>query len=224
MNPKPSHQLLVSDLSGRKMTLNLFIRPGQQIVLRSSEVFGDGYRHRLSFQKDRSIDNVLIRELATAIRTSLRSIPQGAYVLSQPEFLFELPGLALRGLHVMVTEAKDGMRSAILRFRQVIGSASHAFSKNVGMDDSLPSDTEKLALNVLADICMPILNLCQTLEEIGRPNGHLIQNVVLGRAGELQFHMELLKRFVHNAQNGHAPAPEVHLTAGRQMAPLRLKQ
>ena len=202
---------LASDLSDRTMTLNLVLQAPDTVIVRSSEILGRGYRHRLSFHTDRQIKDVLAETLADAILVSLRSVPSGAYVLSRPEFFVELPGLFVRGVHIMVTEAKDGVRSAILRFKEAVGAVNRAFLKNVGFDEGFATHSEKLAMNVLADICIPLLNLCESLDEQCRSTGNPVPSLVLDRARELHFQTELLKRFIYNGADGHAGATQSHL-------------
>ena len=103
--------------------------------------------------------------LAQAIYRTLDTVPDGAHVLSLPDFLVEVPGLALSGLHVMIMEASGGIRNAILRFKEFVGSVNRAFSVDIGFDSVGAAHAEKLAVSVLADICMPILNLCQSLDQ-----------------------------------------------------------
>ena len=202
---------LASDLSDRTMTLNLVLQAPDTVIVRSSEILGKGYRHRLSFHTDRQLKEVLAGSLAEAILDSLRSVPSGAYVLSRPEFFVELPGLILSGIHIMVTEAKDGVRSAILRFKEAVGAVNRAFLKNVGFDEGFATHSEKLAMNVLADICMPLLNLCEALDEHSRQAGNPVPAIVKDRARELQFQTELLKRFIFNGVDGHADGTDSHL-------------
>ena len=104
----------------------------------------------------------------------------------------------------MVMEAKEGTRSAILRFNEFMGAINNAFCMDIGFQEVYPSQAEKLAVNVLEDICMPVLNLCRTLQEAGTGLGHDAFARMADRAREFEFQTELLKRFI---QNSAAPHP-----------------
>lgn len=189
-------QTISPELSDRTLTMNLIWRGADDILLRSCEVFGRGFRNRLSFSENGQIENVLVPRLAHAIAVSLRTVPQGAHVLAMPEFMIEVPGLALSGAHFMVMEATEEVRSIILRFKEFLGSTSKAFQADIGFEEPAISHGDKLALNVLEEICMPILNLCHALDEFARAEGRVLDPCVQERAQEFHFQTELLKRFV----------------------------
>ena len=209
-----------SDLSDRTLTINLILKAPQIITVRSCEVLGRGFRNRLSFQGESDLDKVLHARLAQSIRECLRSVPDGAQVLSMPEFLLELPGLALYGAHVLVMDARNGIRNAILRFTEFLGAASNAFIPEIGFDQATTTHSEKLAMNVLEEICMPILNLCHALDTMAQEQGQPVPARVRDRAREFQFQTELLKRFVCNAKLTHADAPFEYL--GSTTGPAKL--
>ncbi len=204
MTTLPDVQPIPSDLSERTVTLTVNLRSSDIVSVRSCEVVGRWFRNRVSFQEHRSIDDVLVNRLASAVRSCLRRVPEGAHVLALPDFLVEIPGLALAGVHVMVMEAKEGTRSAILRFQDFMGAINNAFCMDIGFQESLPSQAEKLAVNVLEDICLPILDLCRTFKDEGtdRANGAFVR--LAERAQEFEFQTELLKRYIQNA--GMSPA------------------
>lgn len=221
MDRLPQINPIAPDLSDRMLTLNLILKSNDVVSVRSCEVLGKGFRNRLSFNDHSQMEDVLVQELSISIRDCLEGLPEGAHVLSLPEFLVELPGLALRGLHVMIMEAKEGIRNAILRFREFIGAANSAFQHDMGFDIPLADHGEKLALNVLEDICLPILNLCHVLDEDARAHGHSFPSHLCDRAREFQFQTELLKRFIANARMEASPTPRYGLEA--QLAQLQLR-
>jgi len=198
MTTLPNIQPMPSDLSERTMTLTLNLRSSDIVSVRSCEVVGRWFRNRVSFQEHRSIDDVLVCGLANAIRSCLERMPESAHVLALPEFLVEIPGLALSGVHVMVMEAKEGTRSAILRFKEFLGAINNAFCMDIGFHEPCQTQAEKLAVNVLEDICLPILDLCRTLqsENTNRASQTLMR--LADRAHEFEFQTELLKRYVQN--------------------------
>ncbi len=206
MTTLPDLQPIPSDLSDRTVTLSLNLCGADVVTVRSCEVIGRWFRNRVSFQEQRSIEDILVARLAQAVRSCLRRLPEGAHVLALPEFLVELPGLALSGVHVMVMDAKQGSRSAILRFKEFIGSVNNAFLMDIGLQEPCPSHSEKLAVNVLEDICLPILNMCRDLNDTGLGSTGLVPQHVADRAREFEFQTELLKRYIHNAGLQHQAA------------------
>lgn len=187
-----------SNLSDRTLTMNLFVRAPDHILIRSCEVVGRSVRSRFSFSETRRIEDVLAGRLAHAIAHNLKSIPQGAHILSLPEFLLDLPGLVLMGAHVMVMEMAQGARSIILRFKEFLGAANNAFIIDVGFHEPAMSPGEKLAMSILEDICLPILNMCHTLEASAVEQGHKVSPKIRETAHEFRFQTELLKRFIAN--------------------------
>ncbi|WP_299965678.1 hypothetical protein [uncultured Roseobacter sp.] len=213
---------LPSDLSDRVLTVNLTLKADRVVHVRSCEVLGRGFRNRISFQHVGELDEVFVTRLADAIRNCIRSVPTGAHVLSLPEFLVEVPGLALSGVHLLVMEANDGVRNAILRFKEFMGSINNAFHADIGFQAPYSNHAERLAANVLADICLPLLNMCRDLEYGQHDTRDRLPTGFSERAREFEFHTELLKRFIYHAGIGHAAGTEAHLSAEHQPQPRQL--
>ncbi|MGD9294590.1 MAG: hypothetical protein PVI41_06885 [Roseobacter sp.] len=201
------------------MTLSLNIMSPDTVTIRSCEVVGRWFRNRISFQEQKRIEDILARKLAHAILSSLRILRQGAQVLALPDFLVELPGLALSGVHIMVMEASDGIRSVILRFTEFMGAINNAFQTDIGFHQPHVNHCEKLAVNVLEEICLPILNLCRTFEELKETQIRTKGRGIVDRAREFEFQTELLKRYIYNAGMGHAEANDAYLQRPPRHAP-----
>jgi hypothetical protein len=200
-----------SDLSTRTMTLTLSLDEFDQITFRSCELLGKGFRNRISFAESKLVEDVLVARLANAIKSCLSSIPEGAQVLSLPDFLVEVPGLALSGVHVMIREAHAGVRNAILRFKDFMGAINQAFQIDVGLHEPYASHSERLAVNVLAEICLPILNLSHSIDAMSVTQNNRKMIDLADRLREFEFQTELLKRFIYNAGIGHAEAQGTYL-------------
>ena len=203
-----------SVLSERTMTLNLVLSEQAGIVIRSCEVVARGFRNRISFSGEQDISGVLVSVLDRAVRDSLGKVPdEGAHVVSLPEFLVELPGLALSGVHLMIMETRDGLRSAILRFKEFMGSLGNAFLRDIGFQEEYASHAERLATSVLSDICMPMLNLCREMEFALADGLAEPAPEIVARAREFEFQTELLKRFIFNAGRGMSDPTLAHLSS-----------
>ena len=101
-------------------------------------------------------------------------------------------GLAL----ALAGEPRDGVRSVIMRFKEFLGAMNRILKPKIGFDENLSSNTEKLALNALMDICLPIMNFARSPElKVMDPDGH-IQEMLEMKVQEFEFNAELLKRFV----------------------------
>lgn len=220
----PQIQPIPSALSDQTLTLSLVIKSPGDVLVRSCEIIGRNCRSRFSFPNHSKLEDLLTERLSQAIQASLQSIPEGAHVLSQPDFLVELPGLVLHGIHVMVKETTDGVRNAILRFKDFMGGVTHAFVEDIGFHQPPANHCEKLAVSVLEDICLPLLNLCHALSECARQNGEPLPMAVTDKARDFQFQTELLKRFIFNSNIGHADAADGYLKAHHQLKPLRLQR
>jgi len=190
---------LPSDFSDRVLTFNLMLSGKDKIAVRSCEVIGRSFRNRISFGEANDLDTVLVHRLAATIRSCLARLPDGAHVLALPDFLLEIQGLALSGVHVMVMEVKEGVRNAIFRFKEFVGEVDVAFRDGVGLRTPLSSYSERLAVNVLSDICLPILNMAREMEFAHLEEGRPLPPALVDRAREFEFQTELLKRFIFNA-------------------------
>lgn len=216
MTTLPEIQSTRSELSERTLTLNLTLKPADVVSVRSCEVIGRNFRNRVSFQETSELEDILVDRLTDAIKSSLKTLSEGAQVLSLPDFLVELPGLALAGAHVMVMEAKDGMRNAIFRFNDFLGTVNNAFKLDIGFSEPYATHSEKLAVNILEEICLPILNLCRAFDILNTTQDRAFAKAISDKAMEFEFQTELLKRFVSNAgvergnaERGRAYLPEM---------------
>lgn len=213
---------LSSDLSDCVLTLNLAIWEDDSLHVRSCEILGRGFRNRVSFQDTSELEQVLVAKVAHSIRKSMSGLSEGAQVLSLPDFLVELPGLVLSGAHILVMKLKDGKRNAIMRFKEFMGSLNIAFHPNVGFQESYANHAERLATNVLADICLPLLNMCRDMEYAQVDAQDRLPRGFSERAREFEFQTELLKRFIFNAGIGHAAPTQMHLDEDYRPQPLSL--
>lgn len=205
---------LKPDFSDRVLTLNLILRAEDGVSIRSCEIVGSRFRNRTSFSDVNDISDVLHDRIARTIRSCLARVPQGAHVMSLPDFLVEIPGLALAGVHIMIMEVKDGLRNAILRFKEFIGSVNQLFKPDVGVEEPSSSYSERLAVNILGDICLPLLNIARALEALHAQTGTSV-TALEDRTREFEFQTELLKRFVYNCGEQEKEKSEVLHDTGR---------
>lgn len=196
MNREALSASIIPEIATRRLTINLVLYNGDQVDVKSCETSGDKFLNRTTFRTARSLEDVFVAEVAKALRGCLKALPRGAHMLSMPEFLLELPGLALSGVRVLVAEPRNGGRSVIMRFKEFLGAVNRMLKPAIGLDECLSSNTEKLALSALMDICLPIMNFARSPElRAMDPDGH-IQDMLEMKVQEFEFNAELLKRFV----------------------------
>jgi hypothetical protein len=193
---KTSFQM-TSDLSGRQMFLNLAIQENGRVFVRSCEIVGPKFRTRTSFHDLNDIDDILMPQLANTVKECLADIPEGSQVVSLPELFVEMPGLVLSSAHVLVMTVNDGVRHAIVRFKEFIGAVNRAFLPQIGFQDSILTYNERLATNVLREVCLPILNMCRELEFMDKHSSNFPQRLA-ERSNEFEFQTELLKRYIRS--------------------------
>ncbi len=202
-----------SILSERRLTLNLVLSDRGDVDVRSCEVISKTFRNRTTFPDFRRLETVVVEKLAQAVRVALKDLPEGAQVLSLPDFLIELPGLVLSGVHLLVTNTKGGVRNAIFRFKEFLGAVNEMFLDKIGFNGSSVDHNERLATHVLTDICLPLLNLCSQMEHMMRDVQRPVHTTLKDRAKELEFNTELLKRFIFNSASGNPEAPQQYIHA-----------
>ena len=198
-------------LSTRRLTLNLTVHPDGAINIRSCEVISRVFRNRTTFPDLSDICDLLVPGVTKHIRPALTDISEGSQVISLPEMLIEIPGLVLSGAHILMSAAQDGTRNAIFRFKEFLGAVNQMFKIEIGFNGNQVEDNERLATNVLADICLPILNTCQQIDRatFSRPM-FFPSNAIRAKLAELEFQTELLKRFILNSgASQRIPHPEL---------------
>lgn len=196
MNREALSASVIPEIATRRLTINLMVYDDGLVDVKSCETSADRFLNRTSFRGSRSLEDVFIDELAIALRDCLKALPKGAHMLSVPEFLVELPGLALSGVRVLVSEPRDGVRSVIMRFKEFLGALNRILRPKIGFDENLSSNTEKLALSALMDICLPIMNFARSPELRAMDPDGQIQDMLEMKVQEFEFNAELLKRFV----------------------------
>lgn len=196
MNREALSASVIPEIATRRLTINLLVYENGPIDVQSCETSGEKFLNRTSFRGARTLSDVFVAEIATALRDCLKTLPNGAHMLSVPDFLVEIPGLALSGVRILASETRDGARSVIMRIKEFLGAFNRILKPKIGFDESVSSNTEKLALSALMDICVPIMNFARSAElKLLDPDGH-IKDMLELKVQEFEFNAELLKRFI----------------------------
>ena len=213
MNREAISASVIPKIASRRLTINLVMQGNGALIVQSCETSCDNFLNRTSFRGVLGLDDVFVAELATALSDCLSTLPKSAHMLSVPDFLVELPGLALSGVRIAVTDIQNGARSVIIRFKEFLGPLTRILSPKVGLDEHLSINTEKLALSALMDICIPIMNFARSSElKTMDPDGN-VQAMLEMKVQEFEFNAELLKRFVG------VNVPQQNVAALEQNAP-----
>lgn len=148
------------------------------------------------------IDEVFVDHVARGVQQCMASLSDTTEVVSLPSVSIEVPGLSLAMAHLITTKAEDGSSGIILRFKMLLGGVSFAFRPELGIDSSVTDYSAHTSALVLADIVMPLLDLC-TAAEAGRLRSSVefeqFMDTLLDRSCEVRFRAELIKCFVANS-------------------------
>ena len=174
-------------------------------VVRSVEVVGRGFRNRLSFTERNEIADVFVPELAERLAdavTDTNILPDETLgVMGLPDFLFESGRLVLSGLRCLVTEAENGTRQIMLRFRSFVGPIAAAFRGELGLLQHSFAAREAIAVDALDTIAMPLFDIARIGKSV--PDSEALRrsldarlNAISHRSEDLEFMLVLLKRYI----------------------------
>lgn len=206
--------------NGRRFIISLIARRNEPTLVRSCEIKGNTFNNRTSFGEGATLRQAFAAPLVHALNGTLAKLSFKTEVLSLPEFICEIAGLTLRGIHVMATRLADGAVNIIMRFLSFVGGINHALAPEIGFDDPAFDEGQAIATKVLEDIATPLLNIC-TSAVLGLKD----TNDKLGAFGrklsvhtdEIQFRTHLLRRYVERYATAMAPPP-AELTLGLEQA------
>ena len=104
--------------------------------------------------------------------------------------------------HVLSTRNENDSLAIIVRFRTILGGINRAFRQDLGIEDSVPEHCSHMSAAVLADIVLPLLDLCAAAEggalETSKGLDDFIETLI-ERSQDVRFQAELVKRFVATA-------------------------
>ncbi|MEQ6249334.1 hypothetical protein ABMC89_10630 [Sulfitobacter sp. HNIBRBA3233] len=195
----------------QKFVINMLASPKSQPFVRSCEIVGPNMRQRTSFGENSAIEDVFENRVAQGLRDCLERLEGGQGILSLPELLIEVEGLILVGVHLMVRQLETGERAFIFRFRTFVGLLQRIYHPRLGLTDPMAGLTDNLALAMLCDVGLPLLDICATHEGRQIPDDRLdpMSKSVLNNAHELRFRLELIKRFLKFSSPAGRLQPQV---------------
>lgn len=188
-----------TDAGAKRFLINLFVPTHGRVEVRSCEVTGSKWRNRTSFTDARGLEDIFAPSLVSALNHLLGKVTPEARVLALPDRAIEARGLVLGSIHIMSKYAEDGSAAIVLRFKHLVGNIYNAFAASFGMSNHVAETRDDLALGVLADLSLPLLDLCTFSEGSDLPEqarNHPLFLALANRAEEIRFQVELVKRYV----------------------------
>lgn len=189
--------------SAWKLLVNLTMSADDRLEVRSCEIVSDSFRNRTSFHGKSHVQDVFVTEVADAINACISSLSFRTELVSLPNFTVEMPGLILSDASLICTETNDGNLNIIFRINRFVGGVNRLFLNRIGFEDPLSPMVSEISARVLSDIAVPLLDLCAIAQQdLGPEDGPLgaFGKKLRERSAELEFHIELIKRFVENTQ------------------------
>lgn len=194
------HFTLNDNNQSRKFIVNLLSLAGDEPKLRSCEVTQSHVRNRTSFTKETSLRDVFSDEIAAGLEYCLSKLSQAdTEIISLPSLVLEVPGIVLGGAQVLANNRPDGSINIIIRFKFFFGGINRAFKHDVGFGDTIDDYNARISALVLADIAMPILNLCNAAQAgmfDADQNVRVFVKKMSEKSNDIQFQIELIKRYV----------------------------
>ncbi len=205
------------DLTARTFEIALRCSAFGDVTVLSCDITGRHFRNSTSFGRGARLEKVFCGRVCHALQTRLRRLDRADDTISEAAFLLELPGLILGDLHLTAQPAQGRGTDVTVRFGTFIGGINRMFREDIGFDDPLAEATSELAVRVIGEVAVPLLDLCAAAEQdlagIGGPFGAFGRRV--GERGhEIRFQAELLKRFVGSRNKTTGPVVDTgHLKA-----------
>ena len=179
--------------------INVFVPAKGAAEVRSCELAGNKWRNRTSFTTARKVEDVFLPGISEGLYLLLGKITAKTRVLSLPDQMIGAQGIVMGGIQLVTNFAEDGSAVVIMRFKHIVGGIQNAFISAFGLSEPVAEVRNDLALDVLADISLPLLDLCNYAETGALPTEHkdhpLFRRLAL-RAGEIRFQVELVKRYL----------------------------
>lgn len=196
--------------NGRRFIINLTAHRDEPVKVRSCEIKGRAFTNRTSFGEGATLRQAFCAPMVRALEKVLAPLTFKTEVMSMPDFLCELEGLTLRGIHLMATRLSDGAINVIIRFLSFIGGINYALAPDLGFDDPVFEEGQGIAACVLEDIAAPLLNICATaavgLKETNELLGAFGKKIAM-QTDEIQFRTQLLRRYVERCAEAMTPPP-----------------
>lgn len=206
----------------RSLLLKLRRSHSGDVHVLACEIQGDNFTNQTVFHSHKTLSQIFVAPFAKAVAALLGDLSDRHHIQTIPRFVFELPGLTLATARMIVSEMADGSQRIVLRFQTFLGSFSPALIPRVGFGNAHVNDQERVAMDVLSDIALPLLNQVNGTQTPGSIAVYGGADKLHSHAHEIAFRMELLKRFIAGCARHTKAAPrppQASLDAPEHIAP-----
>jgi hypothetical protein len=186
----------------------------------------DDIRNRLSFRDGRRLEEVFQPQLAQPLAAALDRMEPGGRSKYLPEFSVTLTHLILRGLKVIRADGEGGSGGVALVIHRHFGSLRGVLSDDISGGWQPASAVDAVALDVLTDIAMPLLDLAERVGDAGgvsglRPCDDIARRLSALdlRRSELMLNLDLLKRFALGVRPAGPPVTRPPVVAAMRQDP-----
>lgn len=191
--------------------INLRRDSGAFPLVSSVELVLPEMRNRYSFKPRKTLQDLFDVNFADRLEAALNRLTDSERLVLFPEFVYEIPGLIISGLRILVTVTEDGVETIILRIRHYIGAIKSVFQFDAAMSVSSSTTRERIAVDVLEDIIAPLFDLISLdvpgMDEIIEKHAPEIRKRMSQlsiRQEEIVFFTGLLQRYVAGCQHDAA--------------------
>ena len=217
MTKAPKAVLTPGDEAMFSLTLLREVEDGPYKVI-AVDVRQPNHRHRITLSKNNEVGKALSSWLAAHVRELLTKIDRSEMVIYEPDAVFELPGLVLGRLRMLVHTNLRKVRQVILRFSYFVGGLQAAFRFDTHIKEPVVTERDAMSVAVISDICHPAFDILSPDGTGLVPLGRSATKEEVERYGrqkeELAFYVDLLRRYV-DASFTWLDGPERQRNSGR---------
>ncbi|PUB11582.1 hypothetical protein [Yoonia sediminilitoris] len=201
------HQSSIFDysMSSQRLVVALQITSNEAARVVSCTFDGRNFQNSTVFDEAATIDGVFAGDIAKAFCDCIAGLAYESQVIALPDIRIETEGVTLSDLTIITKQGLSGTLDVALRFRQFVGGFSPLFTAQTGFGSNLDDHTSRLSAVVLSDLAMPILNLCEALDEPlndAGPSFARFAQTLARHSHEVKLQIELLKRFAARSETG----------------------
>ena len=170
------------------------------IHIKSIEIAQPNFHHRMTFKDDSTIEDVITAEFSEYLVGLLKQLDGHKKIVSVPDAIFSLPGIAMGRLRLMARSKGANPRRIIVTFKYLIGSLQRVIRPNMDYQFPTISVQDTLNLSNLKDLVLPIAEGVDGAKE-GFAEGEApfrgqAEQKLEHVEQDLLFYIELLKRYV----------------------------
>ena len=192
-----SNQLKTNDPP--RLVIKLNRRESGALDVLACEVLSEAFTNRTVFHGSTKLVDVLSDHVVDVIENALRGIGPQRQLISLPNLMVQLPNLVLAKAQILISEMVDGAQNVIFRFMGFLGTLDGVLKHKTSTGTVANLTAERMAVRVLDDLALPLLNLVRHETSGSARNDRAHQNLS-DNAHEIEFRVELLKRFVLSKQ------------------------